>query len=158
MTANRSARGKANRAKGATAERDLAKWLRPWYADARRAVFNGWVSKDTRAADPGDIDCAGPGLYWSVKNTQVERIFPWMAELDAKSAGRVGLLVVRRKGRASPGEWWCWLRLGHLYGLWKDVPGWAPESPLNAPVRMELQHVMPLLVAANYAPAPRLVA
>ena len=158
MTAvDASARGRMSRRKGATGERDVAKWIRPWYPDARRAVFNGWTSTTGSALDPGDIDCTSPGLFWSVKNTQVEQINPWLAELSVKCGGRIGLLVVKRKGHASPGEWWCWLRAADLRSLMvgSDLGEFVlPELEVGAaPVRMELQHVLPLLVGANYAKA-----
>lgn len=157
MTADASARGRSNRVKGATTERDVAKWLRPWFPDARRAVFNGWASKEMRAADPGDIDGTSPGLFWSVKNVQVERINPWIDELNVKADTRIGLLVVKRPGRALPAEWWCWLRLADLRSLLSGselAEFVLPELEVGgAPVRMELRHVIPLLVANNYAKA-----
>lgn len=146
-----STRGRSNRVKGATAERDVARWLKPWFPDACRAVRN-------THPDPGDIDCTSPGLFWSVKNTQVERITPWVDELGAKGGTRIGLLVVKRAGRALPGEWWCWLRLADLRALLSgtDLAEFVlPELEVGfAPVRMELRHLMPLLVASNYAPPP----
>lgn len=146
-----STRGRRNRANGASCERDVARWLRPWWPDACRAVRN-------TAPDPGDLDCTSPGLWWSVKNCQEERTNAWMAELNDKAGTpgfeRVGLLVVRRKGHASPGEWWCWLRVGDLVHLAGDVSSLHADAD-ESPVRMELRHVMPLLVQANYAPTPR---
>jgi hypothetical protein len=147
--ADASARGRQNRAKGATAERELAKWLRPYWPNARRAVVNGWTSKDASAADPGDLDGTSPDIWWSVKNTQVEAITAWFAEIEKKSGGRLGLLVQKRKGHASPGEWWCWLRMCDLADLL--VGACADDAFSTVPVRMELQHLMPLLVSANYA-------
>lgn len=145
-----STRGRRNRVNGATAEAKVARWLRPWWPDACRAIR-------ATSPDPGDIDCTSPGLWWSVKNRQQERTAAWMAELSSKAgipgAGRVGLLVVRRHGHASPGEWWCWLRVGDLVHLTADVSSLDAERD-ESPVRMELRHVMPLLVQANYAPSP----
>jgi hypothetical protein len=145
--ARASRRGKSNRRKGIDREQEVARWLRPWYPDACRAVR----STDP---DPGDIDCTSPGLFWSVKDDAAEAITAWMAELDRKGTGRIGLLVVKRKGHASPGEWWCWMRLWQL----GDLIGAAVvdgEAVWNAPWRSELRLVMPLLVQANYAPPPR---
>jgi hypothetical protein len=145
-TLAQSARNRRNRAKGNEAERAVAKWLRPWFPDCCRAVRN-------TVPDPGDLDCTGPGLYWSVKNSQREHITAWMDELRDKARDRLGLLVVRRKGRANPGEWWCWLRLVDLSELFGGV---TDHEVLPAgPVRLELGQVMPLLVAGNYAPTPR---
>jgi hypothetical protein len=150
--ADASARGKSNRNKGADTERKLANWMLPWFPEAERAEKNGWRTAYRSSADPGDIDKTSPGLFWSAKYVQVEAIAKWMAEMDDKGAGRLGLLVVRRKGHASPGEWWCWFRLHQLLELC-DGLGPAFETA-DAPVRMELQHVMPLLVRANYAREP----
>lgn len=135
-----STRGRRNRASGASAERDVARYLRLWWPEACRAVRN-------TIPDPGDLDCTSPGLWWSIKNAQVERLPAWMAELDEKAAGRVGLLVVRRKGHASPGEWWCWMRASDFFGL----RGLSATD--DFPVKAELRHIVGLLVAANYAPA-----
>jgi hypothetical protein len=143
MIVDASTRGRRNRVKGASCERDVAKWLKPWFPEACRAIRSTYP-------DPGDIALTAPGLFWSVKNCQVEQVDSWMAELEEKRHGALGLLVVRRKGHASPGEWWCWLRLWELLEL-AGADGWEPALDLQALVRMELRDVMPLLVAANYA-------
>lgn len=142
-----SRRGTSARRKGIDREKELARWLRPWYVEACRAVRN-------TSPDPGDIDCTSPGLFWSVKDHADEAINAWMAELDRKRDLRVGLLVVKRKGHASPGEWWCWM---HLWQLAELIGGVfiEDEAAWNAPWRSELRLVMPLLVQANYAPPPR---
>jgi hypothetical protein len=140
-----SARGRANRRKGSDAERVLARWLRSTWPDACRAVRN-------THPDPGDIDCTGTGLFWSVKNTRAEQITKWMADLADKAAGRLGLLVVKRAGHATPGEWWCWLRLADLMHLVGAKPLVDPSGD-DWPLRMELGHVIPLLTAAGYTPA-----
>lgn len=146
-----SAQGKHSRRSGADAERDLARWLLPWWPDAKRGVVNGWVSRSRRVADPGDLDGTSPGIFWSVKAWSEERIGPWTAELDAKRGARLGLLVVRRNRHPDPGDWWCWLRLVDLADLltvvaWSGLDGW---------VRLELRSLMPLLVAGGYARSPR---
>lgn len=142
-----STRGRANRLKGAKAERDVAIWLRPWYPDACRAIRNTYP-------DPGDLDCTSPGVFWSVKDCKIEQINAWMEELDHKADGRIGLLVVKRRGHASPGEWWCYLALEHLSSLLGGVDS-EHLAYQGAPVRMELRYVMPLLVLGDYAPTPR---
>ena len=151
MIVDASTRGRRNRVKGASCERQVASWLHPWFPEACRAVRNTYP-------DPGDLDCTAPGLFWSVKNCRVEKIDAWMGELEEKRGGRNGLLVVRRVGKSSPGRWWCWLTLGDLMEICSSLYGTTvadllPDS--SAPVRMELQDVMPLLVAANYAAAPK---
>lgn len=155
--ADASARGKSNRNKGAEGERRVARWLRPWYPDAERFEKNGWRTVNHVSADPGDIDKTSPGIWWSVKYVQAEAIAKWMAEIDDKSDGRLGLLVVRRPGHASPGSWWVWLTLRDLRDLLGFDDGGAVEvwgSSLDAACRMELHALMPLLVAANYAQNP----
>lgn len=142
-----STRGRRNRANGANYERRLAAYLKRWWPDACRGIRNTYP-------DPGDIAEIGPALFVSMKRVEQERINPWMAELEEKAAGRLGLLIVRRKGHADPGEWWCWLRLGDLVHLAGDVTSLHAEQDVS-PVRMELRHVMPLLVHSNYAPAPK---
>lgn len=140
-TLDASTRGRRNRANGHDAERIVARYLRAWWPDCCRAV---------RAThpDPGDLDATSPSLWWSVKASEREYIAAWMAELEAKSAGRLGILVVRRKGHASPGEWWAWLDAARLSDL---VAGATYEmEPVGWPVRCELQHLVPLLVRAGY--------
>lgn len=149
MTApDASTRGRRNRSNGATAEREVARWLRPWWPDACRAIRATFP-------DPGDLDCTSPGLWWSVKNVQVEQINPWMAELLEKRGNRIGLLIVRRRGHSDPGKWWAWLTFHDLTELIGAAPPGAYQADDDAPLRMELRHLMPLLVHANYAPTPR---
>ena len=148
-TSEASARGKSNRMRGRETEQIVARWLRSYYPDACRAVRNSHP-------DPGDVDCTSPGLWWSIKYTQVESINTWFEEIAVKADTRIGLLVQRRSGKSDPGRWWCWLRLADLRALLSgtDLAEFVlPELTVgSAPVRLELQHVMELLVAANYAP------
>ncbi len=141
MTAARTASqiGRRNRANGAAAERQVARYLTTWWPDACRAVRN-------TTPDPGDVDCTSPSLWWSVKNCEQERLAAWMDELVAKQQGRIGLLVVRRRGVADPGRWWCWLTLRDL-GVLLDASATLPVEAWFAPVRMELRDVIPLLLA-----------
>lgn len=150
-TRDPSAQGKHNRRVGVDAERDLARWLRPWWPDAKRAVVNGWNAKTAWSADPGDLDGTSPGIFWSVKACSDERIGLWTAELDAKRGERVGLLVVRRNRHPDPGDWWVWLRQATYAELltavaWSGLTGW---------VRTEMRSLMPLLVVGGYARSPR---
>jgi hypothetical protein len=139
-----STRGRRNRANGAAYERRVANYVKPWWPDAVRAVRN-------TTPDPGDVDGTNAGLWWSVKNCQTEQMSAWQAEVDAKAGGRIGLLVVRRRGYADPGRWWCWLHLGDL----AELIGRGPADDLaerGAWVRLELAAVVGLLVAAGLAP------
>lgn len=152
MTAvDASTRGRRNRVNGAFAEREVARWLRPWWPDACRAVRSTYP-------DPGDIDCTSPGLWWSVKNVQQERMSAWLAEMAEKKLNRIGLLVVRRRGCADPGRWWLWVTFHDFTELMGAAPPGAYAADDTAPIRVELRHVMPLLVHSNYAPEPKAVA
>jgi len=147
----RSQIGKANRRKGAVAERDLVKYLRNvGFGGAERAVRTGYRTATRVAADPGDIT-GTPGIVWSVKDTATERLDQWLAELDAMAAGLddVRLLVHKRRGHADPGRWWCWLRASTLIRLLDN--NLRPDGPGDsAPLRMELRHVIRFLRAAGY--------
>ncbi len=152
LAGDRSKRGRANRRNGADAERLVARWLRAHgWPDAERAEKNGWRTPGHVSSDPGDIDKTSPGLYWSVKRCERERLDAWLAELDGKAEGRIGLLVVKRSGKADPGRWWCWLRLDELV---LDLLGLPAATIPVFPVRMELGDVALLLVGAGYGVAP----
>jgi len=146
-----SQRGRANRNRGLTAERDLCKWLRSnGFPHAERAVRTGFRTLDRTSADPGDV-MGSPGVVWSVKDCAVEQRAVWMAELNDMGDGdsEVYLLVHKRRGHADPGRWWCWLQVLDILGLTGTscdvvIPQW------NAPIRMELGHVVALLRAAGY--------
>jgi hypothetical protein len=151
-----SQRGRSNRNRGLNAERDLCKWLRVnGFPGAERAVRTGFRTLDRTSADPGDV-MGSPGIVWSVKDCAVEQRSVWMAELEAMGDGdtEVYLLVHKRRGHADPGKWWCWLTLGQLVDLaapFRAHLGVLPVTgPLAPPVRMELQHVVPLLRASGY--------
>ena len=153
MTAARtpSQIGRANRRRGATVERSVARYLAAWWPDAVRAVRS-------TTPDPGDIANTSPSLWWSVKDCDVERYPAWFAEMAEKAQGRIGLLVVRRRGHADPARWWCWTTLHDHNELVGAPPPGAMAGVLDEwPVRMELGHVAPLLHAAGYGDpaAPR---
>lgn len=154
-----SARGRANRAKGATAERHLVAWLRGHgWPGAERAVRTGYRTTTRIGADPGDIT-GTPGLVWQVKNRsdfdQPAVLAGALAETEVQRVAEnadYGLLIQRRTGHADPGQWWAWLRLGALVSMARHEP---PEYwvSLTAPVRMELWEVVPLLRGAGYGTA-----
>lgn len=146
-TTTASARGKANRTRGHKAERDLCKWLRPnGYPHAERAVRTGYRTPEHTSPDPGDIT-GTPGIIWSVKDCGVERLPVWLVELDTMTtAGDIGLLVIKRRGHANPGQWWCWLQLDQLITL---IDG-GQDPGFRFPVRLELGNVVLLLRAAGY--------
>lgn len=152
-----SQRGSSNRRKGHTAERDVARWLRVvGYPDAERAVVTGGTITGLDGgivrlrADPGDV--AGVPFIVSVKDCAAEQVDKWMAELDAMrhlngnlSAAR--LLVHKRRGKADPARWWCWMTLAqaaHLAG---------GQSVSQAPVRMEFAAALVLLAESGVGAA-----
>jgi hypothetical protein len=145
-----SERGKSNRRKGHTAERDLARWLRTvGFAGAERAVRTGFRTSDRESRDPGDITGTGP-IVWSVKDCAVEQTAKWLDELDrmGDNATDVHLLVHKRRGHASPARWWCWMR-AHQFA---DLIG-EGESGFVFPVRMELGDAVMLLRADGHGDA-----
>lgn len=159
-----SERGRANRNKGHQAERDLCKWLRAnGFPHAERAVRTGFRTGDRTSPDPGDVT-GTPFVLWSVKDCAAEQISRWFDELDdmsdnAQTAGCLTLLVHKRRGHADPARWWCWQWQSQYLGLYRawleqfgipELPLWIPPGT-EYPMRMELGHVVPLLVAAGYS-------
>ncbi len=152
MTAPRtpSQRGRASRAKGARFERTVATALRPWFPDVRRSRDNGSAT----TADTGDLAGAGQGLWWSLKDVSAAVTDPpsliagWLTEAREKADGRLPLLVQKRAGHQDPLMSWCWLRLADLVAV-STMQTTAPTAP-EAPVRLELRHVLDLLDAAGY--------
>jgi len=154
MTApvDRAKIGRANRNRGAAAERAVAKWLRAnGFPQAERAIRAAYVGADHVLPDPGDIT-GTPGIVWQVKDCQVERIGQWLAETEKQRAAAdadYGVLVVRRRGHASPDNWWCWLPLDTLLrmGLGGLPTSWSLDSE---PVRLELRAVARMLNLSGY--------
>lgn len=151
--ADRSRLGTANRRRGAEAERRLAAWLRAHgWPHAERGVRTAYSSAGRGLVDPGDI-VGTPALVWQVKDHARESVDHWLTETEQQRLGApgtvpadLGLLVVRRRGKADPGRWWVWLPVEQLVGLVVDAP--RPQVP--RPVRMELVDLVPLLRAAGY--------
>lgn len=146
-----SQRGRANRTKGAQAERDLCRWLRGnGFPGAERAVRTGFNAGGRYGADPGDLT-GTPGIVWSVKDCAVERLDQWLDELetmrDAENA-RLGLLVHKRRGHADPARWWCWAPFDQWLSL-RDA-NTPPDGPWGCPARLELGHAVTLLRTVGY--------
>lgn len=147
---NASQRGKSNRSRGHQAERDVAKWLRHHggFPHAERAVRTGFTAADRAVADEGDITGC-PGLVVQVKCVAREDITSWMAETEDQRIAAdadLGVLVQRRSGRASPGQWWAWLPARGF--VWLATAGESTSG--GWPVRMELGHLVPLLHDRGY--------
>ena len=157
MTASidRSRLGRANRRKGHDAERALAKWLRDnGWPGAERAVRAGYAGTTRSIADPGDIT-GTPGLVWQVKDCAREQIDTWLDETDQQrqnANANYGLLVVRRRGTADVGRWWCWLNINQMMLLagvsytWCGGDGTIGEET----VRLELHVVARWLRIRGY--------
>lgn len=152
-----SARGRANREKGAVAERQLVSWLREnGWPGAERAVRTGYRTATRVSADPGDVT-GTPGLVWQMKyTTRFEWPAVFAANLSETEEQRVaagadfGLLIQRRAGTADVGRWWVWLRVADLARLLRPLPS-ARATDLGQPaLRMELAGLVPLLRAAGY--------
>lgn len=142
-----SERGRANRRNGADAERDVARYLRTvGFPHAERAEKNGWRSRNHVSVDPGDT-LGIPGTVWSIKRDASNRIAAWLSEVEALRAAHgaeLGILVVRRAGKASPGRWWAWVSLPALGAA---VTG---TSHLSGVACMELGDLVPNLHNAGY--------
>lgn len=146
--------GRANSRKGKEAERNVARYLRAHgFPHAERAVRTGYTT-DTRAvSDPGDIT-GTPGLVWQVKDQEREHVEHWMLQTEgqADSANAdLGLLIVRRRGKAEPGRWWAWLPIIDL--TWLATGSYDAVRALGRRTRLarvELGDLVPLLLAAGY--------
>lgn len=152
-------RGRANGERGKRAERDLVAWLRAHgWPGAERTVRTGHRVRGRVSADRGDID-GTPALVWQVKDILERdhcRIPQWLAETEAQrvAAGAdYGLLVIKRRGHADPGDWWLWLPLGDLM---HEALSWATHHPRDlyaVPVRLTVRDAAPILHHAGYGDA-----
>ena len=147
---NASQRGRSNRNRGLTAERDVAKWLRcHGFPHAERSVKTGMTTADRAVADEGDLT-GTPGLVWQVKCVAREDITGWMAETEQQrlaADANVGILIQRRAGKSDPGRWWAWIPASDLGYLATTAMGGVGTG---FPVRMELAHLVPLLHDRGY--------
>lgn len=152
-TVDRSRLGAANRRRGAEAERKVAAWLRGnGFPGAERAVRTAYTAGGRTVVDPGDITGL-PAIVVQVKDDVSNAVGAWLAETEQQRLGApgaapadLGLLVVRRRGKANVGRWWAWLPVEQLVDL---VAG--TRTPAGSrPVRMELGDLVPLLRAAGY--------
>lgn len=165
----RAAIARSNLARSKASERKVATYLRvSGWPGAERTVRTGYNTGDRAMPDVGDID-GTPGVVWQVKDTGERewwRVPTWLAETNAQRIAAhadYGVLVVRRPGHAHAGEWWAWMWLGQGVALIQDAsqiptPGdvfvhGLPGVAADAPVRMELRHLLPVLRAAGYGTA-----
>jgi hypothetical protein len=157
LTRTRAEIGRANRARGIATERDLARYLRcNGWPDAERKPDPGWSTVDRSSLDTGDIRNT-PGLCWQAKSAPEltgEKLATAMRQTtdQAVAAGAdYGIVVHRRAGKASPGQWWAYLPLGDLAALLTGQDGLLIADPVReAPVRLALTHLVQLLRRAGY--------
>lgn len=155
--------GRANRDKGQRAERDLSRWLRVHgWPNAERKWDNGWQAIDRRSADLGDIR-GTPRLVWQSKvrdqtptSRELARMLADAADQACAAEADYGILVLRRTGKANPGDWWAYVSAGDIASLIVTaggLPAPVPELRNQVPVCLELAALLTLLHAAGYGQA-----
>lgn len=141
-----SQRGRANRRKGADAERFVARYLnKVGFGGAQRAVRN---------TQPDPLDLTGiPGTVWSIKNvSSTPQVGKWLAEAETarnQQGAELAILVIRRAGKAEPARWWAWVSYGALTRAVTGLP-WPGPTALAC---FELGELVPLLRQAGYGDA-----
>jgi hypothetical protein len=108
-----AARGRANRRRGADAERAVVRWLRDnGYEGARR-----YLAGDGH--QPGDID----GVPWciEVKDTASSAWPTWRAQALAQAGDKVPIVVRRTRGVRDVGLWEAEVPDGVLPTPWRGV-------------------------------------
>lgn len=151
--------GRAARAKGIRAERQLGEYLRQWWPDAERSVVTGARSGDHVRPDPGDITGV-PGLTFQLKyvahltDREVDAAMD-EAEDQAVTAGSdFAILVQRRQGKADPGRWWAWMPLGDLCHLAApQCDNGLRDDGVRVMTRLLVGDLVSLLVDAGYGKA-----
>lgn len=148
--------------KGKRAELAAARYLEAWWPEAARMVVTGYRTSRTAVADTGDLR----GLPFTVQvkdhtgtpanplpplsDVQVARFLD-ATRAQADAAGHVvGVLLEKRRGKASPGDWWAhldaftlsWLLLGRWFND-MDVP--TIHAVRGAAFRLRLEELVPLL-------------
>lgn len=112
--------GSMSRRKGAGAERDVVNWL----------TANGFPHAERRLSgapdDRGDITGI-PGLVLEVKNHARLELAAWTDqltdELDNANTD-IGALIVKRRGRTNPADWYAVMPAHILARLLRDA-GWG---------------------------------
>lgn len=103
--------GAMARRKGATAERDVVKWLNS----------NGFPNAERRGAGFEASDIIGtPGVTWEIKNQAKMDLAGWVdqltTEIDADN-NLVGACVHKRRGQTNVGDWYATMPMRVLAGL-----------------------------------------
>lgn len=153
MTAtDASTRGRRNRAKGNTFERNVAHAMRPWFPDACRAVRNS-------NPDPGDIAETAPSLFWSLKdvregdNSPPGVIAGWYSEALRKADRRIPVIVQKRPGQADPLLSWAWICHADYQLMLGHAPTFSPRP--EGLLRMELRDLLAVMAFSNHARNPK---
>lgn len=146
--------GKSAAERGKRCERDVVRWLRDHgHPGAERTVRTGYATRDRTRPDTGDIDGC-PGLVIQCKDVNAARaqweIPAWLADTDTQrqAAGAdIGILIVKRRGTASPGRWWAWTYLDQLAAC-TLAP--VPAYLWHVPVQLATEHLIGILRRAGY--------
>lgn len=150
MTRTHSDIGRANNRKGKDRERKVVRYLREHgWPDADRTGHEAYRTATRTRADRLDIT-GTPGLVWSVKDDASAQTRAWLAEVEhvcLRQNADLGMLVVRRFGKASPGQWWAWMTYSSLIVLETHR---VPRHQQHVPVRLELGDLVPMLHHAGY--------
>lgn len=142
----------ANRNKGLQAERDVAKYFRDaGITTAERRVVTGWHRIDRSDPDLGDIKGV-PGICVQVKNYSKpltgKLLDDAMSETWTQclaSGEALPLLIEKRTGHASPGEWWAWLPANMHVALLYGCDPYQGDLRTH-PVRVQLSDITDHLV------------
>ena len=107
--------GKASRDKGNRNERALVVWL----------AQHVWPYAERRGGGFASADIVGtPGWAVEAKNQKTWKVQEWWRQTETQAAegpaGTIPLLVVKRPGKADPGEHLAVLRLADLAPLLKE--------------------------------------
>jgi Holliday junction resolvase len=104
--------GRASRAKGANAEREVVALLREAGWDVHRSPLSGALEWH-----PGDVD--GFPYFVEVKRCETLRIPEWCAKAEEQAGGEPALLVFRR----SREPWRVCMRLSDFLGMMERGSG-----------------------------------
>ena len=144
----------ANRDKGLKSERDVAAYCRAHgMPKAERRVAAGWDAGHRSDADLGDIKGI-PGVCLQVKNVSgkyprglagkaLDELLIMTAMQTTASGAALGLLIEKRAGHASPGDWWvhvpAHMFAALIFGIDPFSPPWDAYTPA---IRIEFRHIV----------------
>lgn len=142
---------------GTAAETAVVKTLRAnGFPHAERRPLHG-------SQDWGDI-YGTPGIAWEVKagdqaaRAEAADIAKWISQTEAErrnSSSDLGVLVIRRKGKAAADAWWAVIQLNVLLrlGMFEPLLRW-PDQTSGPPIWLALADLIPILRAAGYGDPP----